>query len=76
MHEDLIQRLEAALPVEDIVGWLIAEYPDSTEQQVMGMVQMIYQRDYDIRPAASEMNRYQVGDATWDACPQTVAAPK
>ena len=76
MRDELIQRVEAALPIDDIVGWLVQEYPQATEREVMEMVQVIYQRDYEIQPAASVVNTYRVGDNTWDACPQRVAAAR
>ena len=74
MSDEFISRLEAALPIDDIVGWIVMEYPSATEQEVMAMVQVVYQRDYEIRPSSSAMNTYQVGDNRWDACPQRVSA--
>ena len=76
MSDALIQQMEAALPIDDIVGWLVREFPAATEREVMGMVQVIYQGDYDIKPSAGTLNTYRVGDNTWDACPQRVAAAK
>ena len=74
MSDEFISRMEAALPIDDIVGWLVREYPSATEREVMAMVQVIYQRDYVINPSASVLNTYKVGDNRWDACPQRVAA--
>ena len=74
-EEGFLEKLEAALPVDDIVGWLVREHPGATEREIMGMVQKVYQRDSHIAPAASEERTYQVGDNTWKACPQRVSRP-
>lgn len=76
MTDDLIRRMEAALPIDDIVGWLVQEYPRASERDVMGMVQEIYAGDYDINPSSGTLKTYRVGDTTWDACPQRVAPRK
>ena len=71
-QNDLIERVEAALPIDDIVGWLIREHPGASERDILGMVQKVYMRDYKIAPASSEFQSYQAGDNTWQACPQRV----
>lgn len=72
MNTDLLERLEAALPVDDLVAWLLAEYPDAADREVMGMLQEIYEADFHIEPASSTPRSYRVGGETWDACPQRV----
>ena len=71
-QSDLIERVEAALPIDDIVGWLIREHPGASERDIMGMIQRVYARDYTIAPASSEIQSYRAGDNTWEACPQRV----
>ena len=68
----LLERLEAALPVDDIVAWLLAEFPGSGEREIMGMLQVIYAGSFTIRPASSSERHYAVGEEGWDACPQRV----
>jgi len=66
-------RFEAALPIEDLVAWLIAEYPAASEREIMGLLQRVYGKGYKISPAASEERAYRVGDNEWNAYPQRVA---
>jgi len=67
------ERFEAALPVDDMLGWVLENYPTATERQVMAMVQRIAGRDYLIRPVGSSERRYVVAGDTWNAFPQRVA---
>ncbi len=70
--EDLLDHVNAALPIDDIVGWLTDAYPNASEQEVMAMLQKVYQSDYDINPSGPS-RRYDIEDKTWDAFPQRVA---
>ena len=70
----LVERIEAALPIDDLVGWLISTYPAASEREVMGMLQDIYQRDFDINPSGEPEQRYVVGEGGWNAFPQRVTA--
>ncbi len=70
--DEVIRRLDAALPVDDLVAWLLRNYPDVSEGEVLGMVQRIYREDYVIRPAATRTRAYEVGGNRWDAVPQRV----
>ena len=72
-QDNLIERIDAALPIDDIVGWLIHEYPSAPEQDIMTMLQRIYERDYEIGPSSDAEKKYEVGHTTWDAFPQRVA---
>jgi len=74
--DDLLRRVDAALPIDDIVGWLLQEYPGATEPEVMLLLQKVYQHDYRIDPAASEQRNYRVGDKDWNAFPQRVSAAR
>lgn len=73
-QEGFTERLEAALPIEDLVAWLIAAYPGASERDIKGMLQKIYCADYNIRPADSAQREYRAGGVIWKACPQRVAA--
>jgi len=71
---DLLARVEAALPIDDLVGWLITTHPGASEREIMGMLQEIYMRDFSINPSGEPEQRYEVGGQAWDAYPQRVAA--
>jgi hypothetical protein len=68
------ERLEAALPIDDMLAWILREHPGASEREVLAMVQRICERDYSIRPAATQERSYAVGGGTWKAFPQSVAA--
>ena len=70
----LLERIEAALPIDDLVGWLIGAHPGASEREIMGMLQDIYRQDFDIKPSGAPQQRYAVGEQSWDAFPQRVAA--
>lgn len=70
----LAERVEAALPIDDLVGWLIETFPEASEREVMSMLQDIYMRDFNINPSGEPEQRYEVGGEAWDAFPQRVAA--
>ena len=70
--EDLLDRVNAALPIDDIVGWLCETYPGSSEQQVMAMLQKVYQADgYAINPSGPQ-RKYAIEGKEWSAFPQRV----
>jgi hypothetical protein len=66
-------RLEAALPIEDLMAWLLEQHPGASERDVLAMVQAVYECDYDIAPAAGTEREYRVAGEVWKACPQRVA---
>ena len=69
------RRLEQALPVDDMLGWILAEFPTATEKQVLAMVQAICNREdrYRIEVAGEAERTYQVDGDAWGAFPQSVA---
>lgn len=67
------ERFEADLPVDDMLGWILRNYPTATDRQVMAMVQRIAGRDYLIRPVGSSERSYVVAGEPWNAFPQRVA---
>jgi len=66
-------RLEAALPLDDLLGWILREHPDASEREVLILVQQVCARDYVIRPSAREERSYTVGGQPWRTFPQSVA---
>lgn len=70
----LIERIEAALPIDDLVGWLISTYPAASEGEIMAMLQEVYRRDFNINPSGEPEQRYVVGEGGWTAFPQRVTA--
>jgi len=72
-EQGFVERLEAALPIADMLGWLVSEYPAASERDVLAMVQKICILDYEMTPAADHERTYKIGDGTWDACPQRVS---
>ncbi|RKY22309.1 MAG: hypothetical protein DRQ55_01340 [Planctomycetota bacterium] len=75
-EDDFRQRLEAAMPIDDIVAWLLQQYPAASEPEIMGLLQRVYGRGYKISPAAREQRNYSVGGQDWSAFPQRVEATK
>lgn len=68
----LLQRLEAELPVDDLLGWLIGAFPTAGRDEVFAMLKAVYEADLDIAPAASQAKAYRVGGQAVKAFPQRV----
>jgi hypothetical protein len=75
-EDDFQRRLQAAMPIDDIVAWLVKEHPTASEPEIMGLLQRVYGRGYKIAPAAREQRTYVVGGQEWTAYPQRVEAGK
>ena len=71
---DFFQRLEASLPIDDMLAWILREFPQADERTVLAMVQGILQRDYVVKPSAREERSYTVGGKPWRTFPQSIAA--
>lgn len=72
----LIQEIKQALPIEDLMAWLINKYPQADLKQIMAMLNVIYQENFEIVPASEEKKTYQVGDRQLSANPQKVIGEK
>lgn len=72
----LIQEIKQALPIEDLMAWLIDKYPQADLKQIMAMLNVIYQENFEIVPASEEKKTYQVGDRQLFANPQKVIGEK
>ncbi len=68
----VIQKLKPALPVDDIMAWLIAEYPKLELPQLLKLLNVIYQEGFHIAPSSEERQVYHVGDRELTASPQRV----
>jgi hypothetical protein len=68
----ITQKLKQSLPVDDLMAWLIKEHPDANLQQILSMLNFIYQEGFHIVPASEEKRTYQVGDRELNAFPQRV----
>lgn len=66
-------RLEAALPIDDLLAWILREHPEASERKVLALVQRVCERDYLIRPSAREERSYTVAGQPWRTFPQSVA---
>jgi hypothetical protein len=71
-NDELFAHLDAALPIDDLVGWLLQQYSSASEHDIKRLLTVIYQRDYHIAPADSVEKRYEVAGNVWDACPQRI----
>ena len=73
MDLHVLGKLNSALPIEDIMAWLIKEYPDAGLPQILSLLNALYQEeDYQIEPASTTKNVYKVGDREINAYPQRI----
>lgn len=71
----IIQKLRQSLPVDDLMEWLIKEHPQAELQQVLAMLNVIYQEEeFKITPCGGRKSVYQIGDKELSAYPQKVEA--
>lgn len=68
----VIQKLNDDLPVDDIMAWLIIQYPELQLPQLLQLLNFIYQEGYQITPASNDRKTYRVGERELTANPQRV----
>ncbi|NKB71507.1 MAG: hypothetical protein GKR89_30920 [Candidatus Latescibacteria bacterium] len=73
-QRQVLRRLQAALPVDDLLGWLIVECPTAGRDQVLALLKAVYAAGWKIGPANQEQRLYRVGDEELRAYPQRVEA--
>lgn len=68
----ITNKVSAALPIDDLLSWLISEHPDASLKQILSMLNKVYQGGFTISPAGTTQRTYQVGERGLDAYPQRV----
>lgn len=69
---EALRALEDALPVDDLMAFLIERMPEADDTEVMAALRAAYLRGLRIEPAGPEMLVYQVGGREIRACAQRV----
>ena len=72
-QRDIVRAVRAARPIGDLLGWLIAEYPDAGREWVFAALKVIYDGGFEIAPASQQPKTYRIGREEIRACPQRVA---
>jgi hypothetical protein len=72
-QRDIVRAVEAARPIGDLLGWLIAEYPDANREWVFAALKAIYEGGFEIAPASQQAKTYRIGREEIRAFPQRVA---
>jgi len=67
-----LNELESALPVEDLLAWLIGKMPGADDQALFAALRAAYLRGWHIEPGSADMLDYEVGERTIQACAQRV----
>ncbi|MHC4937957.1 MAG: hypothetical protein ACYTHK_03205 [Planctomycetota bacterium] len=67
-----LRDLEAALPVDDLMAFLIEKMPEADEPEVMAALRAAYAHGWRIEPAGAEPRTYQLGGRELRACAQRV----
>ncbi|MBW2629023.1 MAG: hypothetical protein JRE45_15570 [Deltaproteobacteria bacterium] len=70
----VFRELERALPVDDLMGWLIRALPLANRDQLFSVLKAIYEAGFEIGPASQTPRLYELGRDTFQACPQRVTA--
>jgi hypothetical protein len=71
-QRNILRAVEAARPIGDLMGWLIAGYPDANREWVFAALKAIYDGDFEIAPASQQMKAYRIGREELAAYPQRV----
>lgn len=74
MDLHMIQKIKESLPIDDIMAWLIQTYPQAELKDILYRLNVIYQEDFAISPAAQVQKTYRIGERELTAYPQQVAA--
>jgi hypothetical protein len=72
-QRDIVRAVRAARPIGDLLGWLIAEYPDASREWIFAALKAIYDGGFAIAPASQEAKTYTMRREEVTACPQRVA---
>ena len=72
VRREIVRAVEAELPIDDLLGWLIARYPGANREWVFAALKTIYDGDFTIAPASQEAKTYRIGREELRACPQRV----
>ncbi|MCP5058037.1 MAG: hypothetical protein GY937_15130 [bacterium] len=72
-QRDIVRAVAAARPIDDLLGWLIAEYPDANREWVFAALKAIYEGGFEIASASQQMKSYRIGREELKAFPQRVA---
>ena len=67
-----LNELDGALPVEDLLAWLIEKMPEADDGEVFAALRAAYMRGWHIESGSPGMIDYQVGERTIQACAQRV----
>ena len=70
----ILRDLECALPVDDLMGWLIDAVPRANREQVFSLLKVIYEAGFEIESASPTGQAYKIDQDTFQACPQRVTA--
>jgi|GEM_PF-2833825 len=70
----VLRELERALPVDDLMGWLIGALPSATRDEVFSVLKAVYEAGFEITPASHTPRPYKIGRNAFQACPQRVTA--
>ena len=73
-QQRVLQRLERALPVDDLLRWLIGELRGAHRDEVFSVLKAVYEAGFEVAPASRTPQRYQIGRHVFNACPQRVTS--
>ena len=71
-QQSIMDSVEAARPIDDLLSWLIAEYPDADRAWVFAALKAIYEAGLAIAPSSPQARTYRIGREELTACPQRV----
>ena len=67
-------RVEASLPIDDLLGWLLREYPDADLETLLSMMRLVHEEGFQVGPADTAHRTYLVCGRELEAPPQRVQA--
>ena len=72
VQREIVGAVEAARPIGDLLGWLIAEYPDADRDWIFAALKAIYAEGFEIGPASQQTRIYKIRREVLTAYPQRV----
>jgi hypothetical protein len=73
--DSLPERVRPALPVEDLLGWLVEEYPGKDTAQVLaGFTTLMFHSDFQARFIDTLACAYPTADGALQASPVKLAS--
>lgn len=73
MQKNIVKAIEAARPIDDLLGWLIAKNPKANREWIFAALKAVYAADFSIAPVGQQAKTYRICREELSAYPQRLS---